>query len=99
MKHEKPGKKPKRTKTPEEEAHLNWVSSLPCSVQGCSNAEVCVHHIREHGEYKNHFKTIPLCWDHHQGPNGIHHMGRKAWESKYGLQLDMLKQLMERKDG
>jgi hypothetical protein len=28
---------------------------------------------------------IPLCWEHHQGPTGVHGMGRKAFEKKYGV--------------
>lgn len=31
-----------------------------------------VHHIREERTARNDMLTIPLCWDCHQGPNGIH---------------------------
>jgi hypothetical protein len=28
---------------------------------------------------------IPLCWRHHRGNEGLHGMGRKAWERHYGI--------------
>jgi len=31
-----------------------------------------VHHIDENGQARNHWLTIPLCWDCHQGANGVH---------------------------
>lgn len=87
----KPGKKPKKSKTKAEHEHLNLVASHPCMV--CNNQNVNVHHIRESGEPRNHFKTIPLCYDHHQGSNGIHFLGKKAWEKLYGSQLEMIEKL------
>lgn len=94
MKHEKPGKKKKAGKTKEEHDHLQWVASNPCSVDFCTKNDVCVHHIREHGEPRDHFKTIPLCYDHHQGKEGIHHLGKREWRKRYGHELDMLRELM-----
>jgi hypothetical protein len=31
-----------------------------------------VHHIDENGQARNHWLTLPLCWDCHQGHNGVH---------------------------
>jgi hypothetical protein len=28
-------------------------------------------------------QTIPLCWNHHQGPEGIH-TDKAAWEALHG---------------
>ena len=33
---------------------------------------------------------IPLCHHHHQGGEGIHTLGTKIWEEKYGTQEDLL---------
>ncbi|MBA4285452.1 MAG: hypothetical protein C0434_07970 [Xanthomonadaceae bacterium] len=30
--------------------------------------------------------VIPLCHYHHQGAEGIHHLGVETWEAKYGPQ-------------
>ncbi len=84
----KPGLKKKKTKKTKEEAdHLNKVASLGCII---CKAEACVHHIRVSGEPRNHMRTIPLCWDHHQGPNGIHTMGKRVWWKLYGHELELL---------
>jgi hypothetical protein len=87
----KPGKKTKKSKTKAEHDHLNLVASHPCMV--CNNQNVNVHHIRESGEPRNHFKSIPLCYDHHQGPNGIHTLGKKEFYKRYGHEIKMLKKL------
>ena len=87
----KPGKKPKKSKTKAEKDHLNLVASHPCMV--CNNQNVNVHHIRESGEPRNHFKTIPLCYDHHQGKEGIHFLGKKEFYNRYGYEIDMLEKL------
>jgi hypothetical protein len=92
MKYPKPGRKPKSGKTAEEKAHLGRVASLGCVICG---KPACIHHIRITGEPRDHKKVIPLCWDHHQGPNGIHTMGKKDWRFLYGHELDYLKQVME----
>ena len=52
-------------------AHIARVKELPCSVcdaPGPSSA----HHINQ----GQHFTTVALCWDCHQGVNGWH--GTKA---------------------
>lgn len=93
----KPGKKKKPPKdTPETIAHKNWVASQPCMIPGCF-AVPCVHHIRINGEPRDHFKTIPLCYNHHQGPEGIHFLGKYVWRQKYGHELGMFSELMKRK--
>jgi hypothetical protein len=35
-------------------------------------------------------KTIPLCLNHHTGQDGIHKMGMRPWEEKYGTQEYLL---------
>lgn len=86
--------KKKKSKTKEESYHLNWVASQGCMICGCRPN---VHHIREHGERKDHFKTIPLCYLHHQGELGIHTLGKYEWRKKYGHELEMLEKLLETK--
>lgn len=86
----KPEKKKKHSKTKEEKDHLNWVASLGCVICGCV---ACVHHIRILGEPRNHFKTIPLCYNHHQGKEGIHTLGKYEFRKRYGHELEMLKKI------
>lgn len=64
--------------TKAERLHLDRVASLGCIVcylldDGYKVAQV--HHIREGqgmGERAGNFLTIPLCPDHHTGPQGVH---------------------------
>jgi hypothetical protein len=54
--------------TPDESAHMEWVKSQPCSVCD-AGPPTAAHHI----DQGNHYTTIPLCEDCHQGSlNGIH---------------------------
>jgi hypothetical protein len=87
----KPGKKQKKSKTKAEKEHLNLVASHGCMV--CDSPVVCVHHIRESGEPRDHYKTIPLCPDHHQGYSGIHYLGKKEFYKRFGHEMDMLEKL------
>jgi hypothetical protein len=95
LKFAKPGKTKKKSRSISEKDHLNWVASQGCIICG---SEACVHHIRIMGEPRDDFKSIPLCWHHHQGPEGIHTLGKYAWRKTYGHELDMLKKLMKRID-
>lgn len=94
MRIEKPGPKKKSTKTKAEHKHLNLVASHGCMV--CDSPVVCVHHIRESGEPRNHYKTIPLCYLHHQGAEGVHMLGKKEWSIRFGGEIGHLTALMER---
>jgi len=94
MKFEKPGKPVKHSKTKKEKAHLNLVASHGCMICG---KRANVHHIRISGEPRDHRKTIPLCYDHHQGSEGIHFLGKKEWRKRYGHEFDMLNELNKRK--
>ncbi len=97
LKYPKQDKPKKKGKTQKEKDHLNWVASNPCSV--CNNHTVQIHHIREFGEPRDHFKSIPLCYNHHLGHNGIHFLGKKEFRKRYGHELDMLKKLRKKQHG
>lgn len=66
------------SKTNAEKRHMHAVAQLPCVLcraLGQPDAKATVHHIREGqgmSQRASHYLTIPLCWDCHQGPNGIH---------------------------
>lgn len=51
--------------------------------------EPCIHHLTGAGMGKKSDKIIPLCHTHHQGIEGIHHIGTKKWEKKFGSQSDL----------
>lgn len=71
--------------------HKARVASLPCAVCGAPGPSN-VHHIREGqgmSQRADHFLTIPLCYEHHQGKTGIHG-DRSAWRLRKMSELDAL---------
>ena len=55
----------------------------------------CIHHITGAGMALKNKEFIPLCHHHHQGGEGIHTLGTKVWEEKYGRQRDLLREFKE----
>jgi hypothetical protein len=37
------------------------------------------------GQRASHYDVLPLCPYHHRGNEGIHGLGRKAFERKFGM--------------
>lgn len=58
-----------------ERAHLERVKSLPCSV--CDAPPPSDAH---HTEQQNHFTTIALCRDCHQGSFNGRHGQKRMWD-------------------
>lgn len=72
---------------------LAAVAQLSCVAAGCAQSPVTVHHIGTYmGGGRDDNRTIPLCWDHHLGPEGIDgkKMGKRKWEEKYGSEEELL---------
>lgn len=81
-------KKKKSSKNP---AHLARVAQLNCVV--CGSFPVEVHHLRIGSGLSRKAPdelSIPLCITHHRGQEGFHSLGKRAWEAKYGYQVDHL---------
>ena len=58
-----------------------------------------IHHVRKHtgmGLRPSHFNILPLCASHHRTGKISVHLGKKAFESKYGTEEQLEKQLRER---
>lgn len=66
-----------------------------CRWLGYGETPAQIHHIRTGygmGQRAPHSKAIPLCHEHHQGAEGIHGMGLRAWERFHGIsELDLMK--------
>jgi len=83
--------------TKAERQHLSRLADLGCVLcrrLGLGETPAAIHHIREGqgmGQRASHFEAVPLCPEHHQGASGIHGLGRRAFERRYGLtELDLL---------
>jgi hypothetical protein len=78
--------------TKAEKEHFRKVAELGCSLCRFLGDEGTIpelHHIRRAGKRSN-APVIPLCPEHHRGNTGIHGMGRKAFERKYGVSEEEL---------
>ena len=84
--------------TKAEKQYFRKVAELGCSLCRFLGDEGTIpelHHIRRAGKRSN-APVIPLCPEHHRGNTGIHGMGRKAFEKKYGLtEEDLLEKTQE----
>lgn len=81
--------------TKAEKAHKEALTGIGCIVCrkefGITDGPVQLHHLRSGGWGKGDYTTlIPLCYEHHMGDEGIHGMGTKAFERRYGSQVELL---------
>ena len=87
--------------------HMGRVAELGCVIcrrMGFGPSPAEVHHIRAGtgaGKRASHYDTIPLCCAHHrQGADGLHVMGRKAWERHHGVtELELLEDVRRLLEG
>lgn len=45
------------------------------------------------GQRAGHFETLPLCVGHHTGKEGIHTLGTRTWQKKFGTELELLERV------
>ena len=74
-----------------EKDYMSRVAALGCVLcerLGTPGTPAEIHHPRMGvgmAMRASNFDVIPLCPEHHRGNQGIHGMGRKAFERMYGL--------------
>jgi len=69
------------------------VADLGCLICG---DEAMIHHaLTGAGGRRNHDLILPLCHRHHQGNEGIHTLGRKAWERRFGTERELLERVKQ----
>ena len=54
-----------------------------------------IHHIRRMGGKRDNAPVIGLCPEHHRGNTGVHGLGAKGFEKRYGLSQEFLLELTE----
>jgi len=72
----------------EQKQHYDKIARLGCSLcryldYGETPCEI--HHIRRFGGKRDLCEVIGLCPEHHRFDNGIHGLGRKGFEARYGI--------------
>jgi hypothetical protein len=64
------------------------IAELRCSLcryLGFGETECEIHHIRRFGGKRENAEVIGLCPEHHRGNTGVHGLGRKGFEARYGI--------------
>lgn len=83
--------KPRRTtREKKDPAYLEAVADLPCVI--CNDWPVQVHHpcCGRYSQAKAPDQdAIPLCWNHHLGPDGVH-TRKKWWIEQFGPDTDYI---------
>ena len=87
--------------TKAEKKFINQMSEFGCVVcrwyEGVEDLPPAnIHHIRDKtGMGMKDKEMIPLCHYHHQGRMGIHTIGKKMWEDRYGTQRELRERLLK----
>jgi hypothetical protein len=97
-------KEPKpKSKTAEDRRHMDRVAQLGCVVcrrMGIRSPMVELHHPRRGvgmGQRAAHTDVLPLCYEHHRGNTGVHGLGTKGFEKRYGFsESDLLEDVRRR---
>ncbi len=88
--------------TKAEQQHLSRVAALGCVLcrrLGYGETPAEIHHPRTGqgmSQRASHFDAVPLCYPHHRGDDGLHGMGRRAFERVYGVtEAELLAEVRE----
>jgi hypothetical protein len=79
--------------TKDERKYFDRIARLGCSLcrhLGYGESPAEIHHLRRYGGKRSLAEVIPLCPEHHRGNTGLHELGRKGFEKKYGIDEDYL---------
>ena len=92
----------KKRPTVEERKYMSKVASfgcIACEKDGLDDIPAEIHHVRKHtgmGLRPSNFDVLPLCASHHRTGKISVHLGKKAFEKKFGTEEQLQKQLRER---
>jgi Recombination enhancement, RecA-dependent nuclease len=89
--------------TKDEKNALNKVAELGCilcsTILGFEGTPSELHHIRRYGTKRSASPVIPLCPEHHRGNSGVHGLGAKGFERKWGVTQERLLEQVNQKLG
>jgi hypothetical protein len=89
--------------TKDEKKSLDKISRLGCilcsTILGFEDTPSELHHIRRYGGKRSTSPCIPLCPEHHRGNSGVHGLGHKGFENKWGVTEEELLERVNQKLG
>lgn len=86
--------------TKDEKKSFDKIARLGCilcsTILGFEDTPAELHHIRRAAK-RSTSPVIPLCPEHHRGNSGVHGLGRKSFEAKYGItEEELLERVYQR---
>ena len=89
--------------TKDEKIAFDKIARLGCilcsEVLGFTGSPAELHHIRRFGGKRSSSPVIPLCPEHHRGNSGVHGLGAKGFERKWGVTQEGLLERVNEKLG
>jgi hypothetical protein len=89
--------------TKNEKIALNKIARLGCILcateLGVEGSEAELHHVRRYGAKRTTSPILPLCREHHRGNTGVHGLGTKGFENKWGVTYEELLERVNQKLG
>ena len=89
--------------TKDEKKYLGQVAGLGCilctHISGEEGTPSEIHHIRRYGAKRATSPVVPLCPEHHRGNSGIHGLGVKGFEKKWGISCEKLLEAVNQRLG
>jgi hypothetical protein len=89
--------------TKDEKIAFDKIARLGCilcsEVLGFAGSPAELHHIRRFGGKRATSPVIPLCPEHHRGNSGVHGLGAKGFERKWGVTQEGLLEQVNKKLG
>lgn len=80
--------------TKDEKKSLDKIARLGCilcsEILGFEGTPSELHHIRRYGNVRASCDVLPLCPEHHRGNSGVHGLGAKGFEKKWGISQEAL---------
>ena len=82
---------------------LNEIAELGCiicsDILGKQGSAAELHHVRRFGAKRATSPVLPLCPEHHRGNSGVHGLGTKGFEIKWGVTYQELLERVNQKLG
>ena len=89
--------------TKNEKIALDKIARLGCilcsEILGIEGSEAELHHVRRFGTKRATSPILPLCPEHHRGNSGVHGLGTKGFEDKWGVTYEKLLERVSQKLG
>jgi hypothetical protein len=86
-----------------EKIALNQIAELGCilcsEVLGIEGSAAELHHVRRFGTKRATSPILPLCPEHHRGNSGVHGLGTKGFEIKWGITYEELLESVNKRLG